>query len=213
MSIKFAEQILDSMVDANGNCGERGISAKQYGVLRPYLREVSDRQPVGGWEGDHAHIEFYEWKEAGYIGKYHVVLTVTQHHNMRYVVSSITQWIDELPNFEGSEWQGEPKERKDLELTLVRVNSYERPAYTYGYEWVDIYTFADAHGNCYVWKTTSVLKQDYEDEDGFIESTYADPGDKVIVRATVKEHSEWKGIKQTVITRPKVMEIRKRNAA
>lgn len=152
MSIKFAEQILDGMVDANGNCGERGMSTKQYGVLRPYLREITDREFAGSWEGVYAYRQFYEWKEAGYIGKYYVVLTVTQHHNMRYVVNSITQWIDELPNFENSEWQGEPKERKDVELTLVHVSGYERPAYTYGYEWVNIYTLADANGNCYVWK-------------------------------------------------------------
>ena len=48
---------------------------------------------------------------------------------------------------------------------------------------------------------------EHEDEDGFIDATYAEPGDKVALKATVKEHGEYKGVKQTVITRPKVKAI------
>lgn len=35
----FAEQILDSMVDESGHCGERGLSPKQFTVLTERLRE------------------------------------------------------------------------------------------------------------------------------------------------------------------------------
>jgi hypothetical protein len=46
----------------------------------------------------------------------------------------------------------------------------------------------------------------WDEDDRWVD---ADEGDTVIMRATVKEHGEYKGTKQTVITRPKIAEIRK----
>lgn len=206
MSVKFAEQVLEGMVDENGHCGERGMSAKQFEILRPYLEETKARY-CGGWTGSNGGgIQFSEWDAEGTIGKFNVKLHLVHHFNLRVEVVSIDQWIDEVPTFEGSEWQAEPKKRIDLELTLVRVNSFERPAYTYGTETVRIFTLADDEGNCYVWKTTGYLET-YGEDDRY---TFAKPGDKVTMRATVKEHGEWNGIKQTVLTRCKVSEIAER---
>lgn len=205
MSIKFAEQVLEGMVDENGHCGERGMSRKQFEVLRPYLNQTEAKY-CGGWTGNRGgHVGFTERDAEGTIGKFNVKLHLVSHFNLRVEVVSIDQWIDEVPTFEGSEWQHEPKKRVDMELTLIRVNSYERERYCgYGTETVRIYTLADAEGNCYVWKTTGWLE--VETDDGFI---LAKPGDKVSMRATVKEHGEYHGIKQTVLTRCKVSEIRK----
>lgn len=210
MSIEFAEKILDGMVDEHGNCGERGMSAKQYEVICHYLRKTEPRR-CGGWEGDRAFVPFYEWDAEGTIGRYQVKLHCLDHFHLQVVVESIRRWIDEVPTFEGSEWQGEPKQRMELELTVVRRAEFERPAYTYGYEWVNVYTLADAEGNCYVWKSTSWLGAWQDDGDGE-DWVDADPGDKVTMRATVKEHSEYRGIKQTVINRPKVKAVEKRTA-
>jgi hypothetical protein len=49
---------------------------------------------------------------------------------------------------------------------------------------------------------------DWYDEDGD-EWVDAEIGSTVTMRATVKDHSEYKGTKQTVITRPKVSHIEK----
>lgn len=198
MSIRFAEQVLEGMVDQDGHCGERGMSEKQYRVLKPYLNETEAKY-CGGWTGNRGGgIRFTEWEAEGTIGKFNVKLHLVCHFNLRVEVVSIDQWIDEVPTFENSEWQFEPKKRIDLELTLIRVSSYERAAYTYGKETVNVYTLADAEGNCYVWKTTGWLETD---------DTFAKPGDKVSMRATVKEHGDYRGIKQTVLTRCKVSAI------
>lgn len=53
-----------------------------------------------------------------------------------------------------------------------------------------IHTFKDEDGNVYVWKTTSFIYQDY--------------GTTLNLIGTVKEHSEYKGVKQTSLTRCKV---------
>lgn len=210
MSISFAEQIIDTMVDESGNCGERGLSTKQYQCISKYLTE-GEHEYIGSWEGDYGTIEFYHWQEFGYIGRYYVELEVTLHFNIRAVVKSIHRWIDELPTFEDSEWQFQPKQRKDMTLTLIRESSYERAAYCgYGYETVRIYTMADDEGNCFVWKTTGVLMMSTIDENDVWDDELAEIGDRIQMKATVKEHSEYRGIKQTVIVRPKVSSITKR---
>ena len=225
MSIEFAEKILDGMVDENGHCGDRAMSRRQFEILEECsgvkCTEVNDH--AGSWEGDYSFREFWERVYEGNIGKYAVRFREFHHFHGRYTIDSIDLRprdeyefelrMRELAKFEGSEWVGDEKQRMDMELTLVRVSGYKRPAYTYGTEWVSIYTLADADGNCIVWKTTSALGVWVPDEGMDSESWVdADPGDKVTMKATVKEHSEWKGIKQTVITRPKVKGVEKRAA-
>jgi hypothetical protein len=66
------------------------------------------------------------------------------------------------------------------------------------------FNFADEQGNCIVWFTQNALCI-YSEERG--EWGYAEVGDKVTMRATIKEHGEYKGTKQTVVTRAQVKSI------
>ena len=220
MSTSFAEKVLDSMVDENGNCGERGLSSKQFDILARYL-DASEGRVTGGWAGDYSSVHFVSTDYTGDIGKYHVELNEFWHFHRRCTVKQITlRPQEELEaeakrrqalKFEGSEWVGEPKQRMDMELTLMRDYEYTREAYGRynSYETAHIYTLADADGNCYVWKTTNLLEQAIEDGDGFTEYIVAEVGDKVFMKATVKEHGEYRGIKQTVINRPKINRVEK----
>ena len=221
MSTEFAEKIIDSMVDENGHCGERGLSEKQFEAI-VYGCSTMLRGPerdAGGWEGDYAYRPFWECDWEGTVGKYQVKLNEFHHFHGRYTVTEINlrpadeiereNRLRELAKFEHSEWVGEPKKRTDMELTLVREHSYTRPAYTYGTETVHIYEMADDQGNCYVWKTTGYLDIEWYDEDDKWHCETAEPGDRVTLRATVKAHEEWKGIKQTVITRATVKKVDK----
>lgn len=221
MGIEFAEKIIDSMVDGNGHCGERGLSEKQFDAIARYL-DSEGSEWVNAWHGNYGgRVDFYSTDYVGTIGKYDVRLNEFWHFHRRCTVVEIDLrpqgeyerecWLRELGRFEHSEWQHEPKERIDLELTLVREYSYERLAYGYSNrsETFHIYTLADADGNCYVWKSANWLEQEVVDENGRCDYISADPGDKVFMKATVKEHSEWKGIRQTVITRPKISRVEK----
>lgn len=222
MSIEFAEKILDGMVDESGHCGDRAMSVKQFEaiVYGTNAMESSGPKDAGGWVGDIGGFRNF-WTEdwEGDIGKYHVKLNEYHHFHGRYTVVSIDlrpaeevefeRRIRELAKFEGSEWVAEPKQRVDLELTLVRDYSYERHAYRSSYytETAHIYTLADDDGNCYVWKTTNDIEQKVVDENGYVEYIAAEVGDRVLMRATVKEHGEYRGIKQTVINRPKINQV------
>lgn len=192
----FAEKIIDSMVDENGHCGERGLSEKQFNILYKHLH-ITETIQRGGWCGDYSGVNFSEDIWEGVIGRYNVKLSCFHHFHNRCTVVSIDKWIDELPDFENSEFVGEIKSRIERVVTFIGESSYEREAYTYGWETVYVYKFADEDGNMLVWKTTSSLGYWDENDDWNV----VDPGENIKLRGTVKQHNVYNGIKQTVLNR------------
>lgn len=200
----FAEKIIDSMVDENGHCGERGLSHKQFDILKQNLH-ITDTKERGGWHGTYSGISFSEDIWEGTIGRYEVKLSCYHHFNDRCTVVNIDKWIDELPDFELSEYVGEVKSRIEREVTYIGESSYERKAYTYGWETVYIYKFIDEDGNLLIWKTTAVFGYWFKDDEGQDEWSCFKPGDILKLRGTVKAHDEYRGTKQTVLNRCKVI--------
>ena len=72
-----------------------------------------------------------------------------------------------------------------MEATVERVAWYDSD---WGY--INIYTFVDTKGNYLVWRTSA---------------THLKKGERVSLRGTIKEHSEYNHIKETVLTRCKVV--------
>jgi hypothetical protein len=212
MGKAFAEKILDSMVDENGHCGERGLSSKQFTILSSLLVET-EWEYVTSWRGNYGKRDFYQRDYIGNIGKYHVVLNLYAHFNDRYTVKSIDlrpeeeykaeveaeERLRKLRDFSNSQWVSESKKRLDLELTLVNETCFPT-----NYGIMNVYTFNDGNGNCIVWKTGNDLCMYFEEMNDW---GYAEVGDKVTMRATIKEHGEYKGTKQTVVTRAQVKSI------
>lgn len=99
-----------------------------------------------------------------------------------------------------SEYVGTIGKRITAEVVLVSDYSYES---RFGYQTQThyIYTMKDADGNVFVWKTTSVLVNwDYADNN---KNECVRKGDTMQITGTIKEHSEYKGTKQTILTRCK----------
>ena len=84
-----------------------------------------------------------------------------------------------------SEYIGNIKDKLEIEATLKFWVNFET---MYGLQ--TLYSFVDDQGNIIVWKTANWL--DLEKET------------RVILRGTVKDHNEYKGEKQTILTRCKV---------
>jgi hypothetical protein len=86
----------------------------------------------------------------------------------------------------GSEYLGEVGKRLTLTVTLKKSFSFEN---NYGYYPTTSYirNFEDDAGNVIIWKTTSFLRE----------------GETFKLTGTVKEHSEYRDTKQTVLTRCK----------
>lgn len=86
-----------------------------------------------------------------------------------------------------SEYQGTVGDREVFELTYDNVFSFDG---YYGTQF--IYLFKDNEGNIYKWKTSKAL---YD----------IDKNDNLKLKGTIKEHEEYRGNKQTVLTRCKVV--------
>lgn len=87
-----------------------------------------------------------------------------------------------------SQYIGEIGERLTTEVELKNEYCYET-YFTYSGELNAIYTFEDSCGNVFVWKTSP---------------KGLEIGHSYKVVGTVKDHNEYKGVKQTVLTRCKV---------
>ena len=99
---------------------------------------------------------------------------------------------------------------------LKLVNCYEYTDYKFSYYGTThyIYTLKDSEGNVYVWKTTAIMAMVMKDDslkasEGLRkdDTYYVRKGDVIHLVGKVKEHSEYKGTKQTVLTRCKVTEL------
>jgi hypothetical protein len=93
-----------------------------------------------------------------------------------------------------SDWVGKLKERREFDLTLVFRTGWDTQ---WGY--TCLLKFVDADDNVFVWKTGVGLFDS--------EGRAAEAGYKVRLKGTVKEHSEYDGVKQTVLTRCKEVEV------
>lgn len=92
-----------------------------------------------------------------------------------------------------SEYVGNIGDRIEIPVELVGRYSFETHLGGWGRtELRHIYTMKDAAGNVFVWKTGVYINPDES-------NTFT-------IRGTVKDHSEYKGIKQTVLTRCNILE-------
>lgn len=104
--------------------------------------------------------------------------------------------------------------RIEAKVTMKGIYQYDRPAYGYGTETAYIYTMTGEDGKTYVWKTTTFMTLEVEDERGWVTKangkTYdyhrINKGDVIRIKATVKGESEYKGEPQTEVARVSVIE-------
>lgn len=89
---------------------------------------------------------------------------------------------------EKSAYFGEVGQKVELDLVFKNLFFYETQ-----FGGMCLYIFEDAEGHQFKWNTSSGFGADLEE------------GCTIKVKATIKEHSEYKGIKQTVLIRCKLM--------
>lgn len=82
------------------------------------------------------------------------------------------------------------------EVKLVNIYEYKDYKFSYYGTTHFIYTMKDAEDNVLVWKTTASMGIDHGEYFHSIKK-----GDTISIKATVKEHNEYNGTKQTVLTR------------
>lgn len=101
---------------------------------------------------------------------------------------------------EASEYVGSVGDKITVEVTFSREVSFETQ---FGTQY--IYFFKDEAGNTLVWKTSASLCLDNLDEHN--RYVFVNKGDKIRFTASIKEHSEYKGEKQTILQRVRKVEL------
>lgn len=92
-----------------------------------------------------------------------------------------------------SEHVGEIGDKLEIVVTYTHTASWEN-SFGYRASLTYLHTFKDEQGNVFTWKTGNCIEADYDT--------------KMKITGTIKEHGDYKGIKQTVLTRCKVKEVR-----
>ena len=93
-----------------------------------------------------------------------------------------------------SQHVGQVGDKVEIKGLYVRSGSWEQKSFSgYGTDTMYIHTFKDTDGNVFTWKTQKYLDLNY--------------GEPVIVKGTIKNHSEYKDEKQTELTRCKVVMV------
>ena len=101
-------------------------------------------------------------------------------------------------------------DRITIRVVSARVLYTKYTHYTYSGEATYVNELVDEDGNVYIWSTQDLVSNYFNGSCGYYDdngnwNTFVKGGVVTIV-ATVKSHSEYKGVKQTVITRGKVLE-------
>lgn len=95
-------------------------------------------------------------------------------------------------NQKPSEHLGSVGEKIEIKATFTAEHSFKTH---FNYHTITnyIYTFTDEQGNVLIWKTTAIID--------------ADQGDSVMIKGTIKNHGEFRNIKQTELQRCKITKI------
>ena len=159
--------------------------------MKDKLKEAGAKwNPIMGWHFSDKHegfitvkisIEQIGYKNAFYVWNYNTDIATSEVERIKDAAAPKTE----------SKYVAEVGQVVDTEVKLISEHSFETH-FTYYGEIKYIYKFADAEGNTIVWKTGC---QDLE------------VGKSYRIKGKVKELSEYKGDKQTVLTRCKVVAI------
>lgn len=165
---------------------------------------------ITGWYLDH-EVEGFQFLK---IYKDFILFDTHYGYDWKYDVDikSLKEAEEAKLNPSCSEYQGQIKDRlKDLHLTVTFTTMFEQQMEKQGWNgrsyfkddsrW--FYSFKDDQGNIFTW--TASLPAGMETKEGGFRSLQK--GDHCILTGTVKNHKEYKGNKQTVLTRCKVQGI------
>lgn len=124
------------------------------------------------------NLEYTTWKNLGILAS----LFPTYNRELEYQAEKAEQERKKASE-QSSEYVGEVGDRIEIEVeSMACVTSWET---MYGVTL--IYKIVDVNGNVYTWKTSKYVDDDIS-----------------MVKGTVKAHTEYRGVKQTEITRCKV---------
>ena len=164
-------------------CGGTGKIQGKYRVYTPeYEEKLAERRRAKAekWERDHA--EEIAQREAERKAKEEAERRECEAEEARIKAEKAM-----------SDYVGQIGDKIEVKATYIATARFEVPSFGgWGTDTMCIHMFRDANGNKLVWKTGCGLGENIE------------KGMEITLKGTVKDHSEYKEEKQTVLTRCKV---------
>lgn len=193
----------------------RALRAHGGDIVPEHIQAIRDRQVELDWDGDLSASDqktIRDWQNR-YVSPFLIKmseslrewgsLTATQEKAVREALAKgetikaerEAKRAERAATDAGSQYIGTVGKRDTFLLTVRFVTSIET---TFGT--MHVHTFDDGRGNVVVYKGSSLLGHEIE---GKFEALHR--GEVVGIKATVKAHSEYQGVKQTVLSRPKLV--------
>lgn len=171
--------IVPTIVD-NGVCHKCGGAGKVKGKWierTPEYQAKLDAKRQAKWEAEQARINA-EWEAQQAAEKAEQERKEAELKAMREISKHV----------------GKVGERLSIKGTYQKTGSWDQKSFAgYGTVTMYIHTFKDADGNVFTWKTQSAIGLEY--------------GQCVDLTGTVKDHTEYKGERQTALSRCKVVAV------
>ena len=165
-------------------CGGEGKILSKWKVYTPEYEEKLEAQRAkrrAKWEADHAE-EIAEQNRR---------IAEEEARREAERIAEEKRIAEEQERKAQSQHIGQIGDKIEMSATLERIASFmTRLPMGYGEQRMYIYTFRTDDGNALIWKTTKGI--DFEQDE------------RVNLKGTIKDHSEYKDEKQTVLTRCKV---------
>lgn len=175
---------------------EKNESRQILSLLKVYIAKQYQNDYISNL-GVILDAETIEYKQAGFAASlavmYHKMQETQTKENLEPEQKQESQWIGEIG-----------QKLSNMEVTLVSVTTYEKPQYSYYDSSIGrIYKFVDNSGNLLVWFTSNMLVHDKANR---LECVEPENGIKVTIKsATIKQHSDYNGQKQTILNRTKLV--------
>lgn len=197
------EKKVDELYD-KAMFGADGFPADEEAAKEFYrVRDVADRNKFGNLERDCYALVKSGWAKQKHIGRL-VYMPVAYDKAMERKAREEARAAGKAAEAERSSYVGKVGERITFEIaSAVCVSSWDTD---YGRTYLQ--KFTDKNGNVFIWKSSNFVIPDYE-----VGVIYSGKVEKLVsLKGTVKEHSEYDGLKQTVLTRCKGIYEERRKA-
>ena len=144
-----------------------------------YFNRPYDKYPTEKIDGD-SFLGMRDW------GEYYI-----DEEKLASIVNKLkSAYNDANKPISNSEWVGEVGDKFSGKLKFESVRYFDSDYGTRGF-----YKFTDFDGNIFIWKT------------GYNEKLEDKEGEEFLISGTIKEHSEFRGEKQNILTRCKIYKL------
>lgn len=151
-------------------------------------QKQNPKAPVFLWKMDESFSEWGSWSD-NQMAAIRKVIDGMEEREAKFAA-------EKAKRAAASEWVGEIGQRSEFDLEVVRVSHFEGQ-----YGFVYVHSMVDGDGNEFVHMGVPIVDKSIDSYPQIAK------GDRVKIKASIKAHSEYEGVKQSKLSRPVLISI------